>query len=168
MSAAASAAVLVMAGRRGSGGRAGRGCRIEGALSAQMSEQSLPSAGPVESERFEEGRAEFGGHDVVQDGINGRIEVEHDSTKVEDVVISLDAEVFNVFVRRQDEPQGENAEGQEADEEEDDNRAQHRHHLAPGPQIGVDAVGSGRYRRRRLHLIPRDAERELVRRRQGV
>ncbi len=126
----AASAVLVMAGRCGSGGRAGRGCRIEGALSAQMSEKSLPSAGPVESERFEEGRPEFGGHDVVEDGIDGGIEVEHDSTKVEHVVVRLGSHHLDVLVRRQDEPQREDLEGQEADEEEDDHRAQHRHHLS--------------------------------------
>lgn len=67
-------------GRTGSGARRGR--RIEGALSAQVAQQSLPPTGPREAKSLEESCAEFGRHDVVQNGIDGRIEVEHDSTKV--------------------------------------------------------------------------------------
>lgn len=68
------------------------------------------------------------------------------------MIIRLWAHHLNVFVRRHDEPQRKDFEGQEANEEEDDNRAQHRHHLATSPQVWVDVVCSGRYRRRRLHL----------------
>ena len=144
--------LVLAAGRGRMGGRARRGGRVEGALAAQVAQEPLAPPGPREPEGFEEGRPEFGGHDVVEDGIDGGIEVEHDSTKVEHVVVRLGSHHLDVLVRRQDEPQGEDLEGQEADEEEDDDRAQHGHHLATGPQVGVDVVRPGRHRRRRLHL----------------
>ena len=103
---------MVVAGTGGIAGRAGRGRRIERALSAQVSQQTFLPSSPRQSERFEEGRPEFGRHDVVQDGIDGRIEVEHDAAKVQRVVISFDAHRFHLLVRRQDDPQRKNAERQ--------------------------------------------------------
>ena len=142
--------VVLAAAARRCGARRRR--RVERALPAEVTQQPLAPAGPREAERLEESRPELGRHDVVEDRVDGRVEVEHHPAEVEGVVVGLHAETLHVLVGRQDDPQREEAERQQADEEEDDHRAQHGHHLAAGAQVRVDAFGSRSHRRRRLHL----------------
>lgn len=117
-----------------------------------MAQQTFSPAGPSQSERFEESRAEFGRHDVVQNRIDGRIEVEHDTTEIQSVIVSFNTHRLHLLVGRQDDPQRENAERQQTNEEESHYGAQHGNHLAACSQVWVDAVAPGRYRRRCLHL----------------
>ena len=120
VAAGASAAVAVavaVAARRGG--------RVERALAAEMAQQSL--AVPRQSQRFEEGRPELGRHDVVQDGVDGRVEVEHDPAEVEPREPGHRV-VRDVLVRRQDEPQRQHPERHQADEEEHHHRTQLPNH----------------------------------------
>ena len=53
--------LVLAAGRRGRlGGSAGRGGRVECTLAAEVTQQSLPTSSPSESQGFEKGRTEFG------------------------------------------------------------------------------------------------------------
>ena len=129
-------------------GRRGRRCRrrVERTLTAQVAQQ--PFAVPRKAEGFQEGRPKFGRHDVVQDGIDGRVDVEHDATEIEHVVVGLGPDVFYLLGAAQNNPQREYAKWQQAQEEEDDHGSQHGHYLASRPRVRVVAGV------RRRHLRP--------------
>lgn len=93
-----------------------------------------------EATETQETVAEFGGHEVVQDGIDGGVDVGHDATEVEDVVVGLQSQ--DGFLRCHDDPEGESAEGHEADEERQHHGAKHQHHLLPVPQNAVLGPGA--------------------------
>lgn len=80
----------------------------------------------------EEAGAELGAHQVVEDGVDGGVEVDHDAAEVEDVVVVLDAEPLHRLVRDDDDPEDEDAEGYEAEEEAEDDGAEHEDDLASG------------------------------------
>ena len=57
-------------------------------------------------------------------------------TEVEDVEVQLEVDVVEYFVGRDDDPHGEDLEGEEAGEEEEDDGAEHHHDLLPAPGDG--------------------------------
>lgn len=80
--------------------------------------------------------SELGGHDVIEDGIDGRVDVEHDAGKVEHDVKRLDGDDVHYLDLQGDDPQREDLKGQHAGEEEDDDGGQHCDNLLPGAQNG--------------------------------
>lgn len=81
-----------------------------------------------------EALSELGRHDVVQDGVDGGVDVEHDPREVEEQVEGFHInDIENIDLQSHD-PQGEDLEGQHAREEEADHGEQHCHHLFPGSQ----------------------------------
>lgn len=78
---------------------------------------------------FLEPLAKLGRHDVVQDRIDGRVDVKHDSREVQEKVERFNIHYVKYINLQGDNPQGENLEGEHACEKEADHRDQHCHHL---------------------------------------
>jgi len=99
---------------------------------------------------------ELGRHEVVQDGIERRVYVQHDAAEEQQQVKVLDAQQLHDVVvgRRQDDPQDERPERQQAHEEGHDHGAQHEHHLPAVPERRP--VGVGRHRSRIGHQVTGD------------
>lgn len=83
----------------------------------------------VAVEELLETLTELGRHQVVENRIDGRVQVQHDPAEVQQVVVGLHAQTLHVFVRCNDDPQGEHAKGQEAGEECHYDSAQHENDL---------------------------------------
>lgn len=80
-----------------------------------------------------ETRAEFRTHQVVEDGIYGRVQVDHYPAEVEDVVVLLHAQPVHVFLRYYYDPEREHSKWYETQEEAQNYGAQHEDDLPPGP-----------------------------------
>lgn len=78
--------------------------------------QIWPTIAP-ESTEPHESIAELGGHEVVEDRVDGGVDVDHDSGEVEQVVVRLDVEREHCFLWCHDDPEGEGAEGHQTHEE---------------------------------------------------
>lgn len=65
----------------------------------------------------------------VENWIDAGIQVEHNSTKVENVVVKLLPHAFHPRVRSQDDVHCKNSEWEQTDEEKEYNCCQHDHHL---------------------------------------
>jgi len=95
--------------------------------------------------------SEPGGHGVVEDRVDGGVDVEHQTREVQEVVEQLHVYMFMDLVRRYDHPYGQNLEGKKTGKEEYDNSAQHPHYLPPAlgdgsrlsarNYLAADAVG---------------------------
>ena len=99
--------------------------------SLPLEQERLPA-----SEDSPEPVSEPGGHRVVEDGVDCGVDVEHEAAEVEDVEVKLGVDVVEYLVGRDDDPHGEDLEGEEAGEEEEDDRAEHHHDLPPAPGDG--------------------------------
>lgn len=66
----------------------------------------------VAVEELLEALAELGRHQVVQDRIDGGVQVEHDPAKIKQIVIRLHAQTLQIFIRSDDDPQREHAKRQ--------------------------------------------------------
>lgn len=110
---------MVLAAGAGSGGRG----RVKGTLPAEVLLAALYAA------EAHEAVAELGGHKIVQDGVDGRVKVEHDPAEEEQVVVAGRAQRHHVLRGDDDDPEGEGPERQQADEEGQHHRTQHHHHL---------------------------------------
>ena len=110
------------------GAVSGCGCGncVECSPSTEMKFQAPFGSDATESQ---ETVPELGGHEIVQDWIDGGIDVGHDATEVQDVVVGLQSK--DVFLRCHDDPEGESAEGHKADEERQHHGAKHHHYLLP-------------------------------------
>ena len=78
---------------------------------------------PRQSQRFEKGCSEFGRHDVVEDWIDGRVNVDHDATEVECREPCFRV-ICKVLVGSQNKPQRQHSERHQTDEEEHHHCAQ--------------------------------------------
>lgn len=136
--------VALEAGRRagGGGGAAARVRRRRGhrALAAQV---PVGPRAAAQAAQPPEPVAELGRHQVVQDRVQGGVDVHHDPAEEQQQVEVLDADQLHDVVvgRRQDDPQDERAERQQAQEERRDHRAQHEHHLPAVPERRSVRVG---------------------------
>lgn len=83
-------------------------------------------------------------HQVVQDRIDGRVQVDHDPGRVQYDVVVLEAQVQERVFRDQYDPHGEHAEREQAHEERQDDGGQHEDHLSAGALIAraVRAAGA--------------------------
>lgn len=107
--------VAVAVGRRG---RRVQRRTVDGALAGD---------GRPQAEQAQEAAAEFRRHQIVEDGIDGRVQVSHNAAKVDDgeVRVGRDLDVGH---------QRDHTERQQAHEEAHHHRAQHGHHLSvPSP-----------------------------------
>lgn len=84
---------------------------------------------PFAATQFPEALSEFRRHQIVQNGIDGRIQVEHDATEVQAIVVAFEAESLHHFIGHNDDPQCEYAKRNEAKEKGQNHRAKHEHHL---------------------------------------
>lgn len=84
-----------------------------------MAEEQLPPAASAASAETLESVAEFRGHQVVQDRVDGGVGVLHNAREVEETVVSFHAEDLN-GVGEDDDPDGEDAERKQAEEERQD------------------------------------------------
>lgn len=87
--------------------------RVAGAGCARRA----PTQTAAHAAQAREAVAELGRHQVVQDGVDGRVEVEHDAAEVEQVVVALDAQRRHRLRGHDDDPQGERPERQQTQEE---------------------------------------------------
>jgi len=87
---------------------------------AQAGEQQPPEAA-----------AELGGHQVVQDRVHGRVQVEHKAREVQQIVVAGDAQALHIFGAGKDHPQGEGSEGQQADKKAGHDGHEHEDDLLP-------------------------------------
>lgn len=81
--------------------------------------------------------SELGGHQIVQNRVDGRVEVQHDSAEVKDVVVPLHTQAVHLFRGHEYEPEGEDPERDETDEEQEDYSAQHEDHLLSGTRVAA-------------------------------
>ena len=81
-------------------------------------------------------RYQPGGHRVVQDRVDGGVDVEHQAAEVEDVEVELEVDMVEYLVGGDDHPHGQHLEGEETGEEEEDDRAEHHDDLPPAPRDG--------------------------------
>lgn len=102
-----------------------------------------------------EARAELWRHEVVQDGVDGRVEVVHRAAEVEYVEVLLDAQIEDRLVADEDDPECESPEGQQAEEEQQHDGAEHEHDLPAAPAVALLAAESGATVGRR-HQVARD------------
>ena len=63
-----------------------------------MTQESLASSGPRQSERLEESGAEFGAHHVVEDRVDGRVEVQHHATEIERLFLNISNEFQIILI----------------------------------------------------------------------
>lgn len=105
-------------------------CRsgVEGALVHSVNEL-LAYDKRSTAEQSEESLAELGRHEVVQNGIHGGVQVQHDPAEVQNVVVLLDSQCKNIFLGCDYDPQSEPAKRQQAHEETDHDRGQHENDL---------------------------------------
>ena len=75
-----------------------------------------------------------GGHGVVQDGVDGRVDIEHEAAEVKDVEVDLEVDMIKYFIRRDHHPHSQDFERKEAGEEEDDDGPEHDDDLSPPPR----------------------------------
>lgn len=106
----------------------GRRCRVERPLSAEV--QVWLSS---ESTETRETVSELGGHEIVEDRVDGGVDVGHDTTEVEQVVVDLDVEGEDGLFWRHDDPECKGAERHQAYEEREYHGSKHHHHLFPVP-----------------------------------
>ena len=99
--------------------------------SLPLEQERLPA-----SEDSPEPVSKPGGHRVVEDGVDGGVDVEHEAAEVEDVEVKLGVDVVEYLVGRDDDPHGEDLEGEEAGEEEEDDGDEHDDDLAPRTDHG--------------------------------
>lgn len=81
------------------------------------------------AEKLQETVPKLGRHQVVEDGVDCRVHVQHDSTKVQDNVESLEPNGHDVLARDDDYPQGQSTEWEQTEEEADNYCTQHKHNL---------------------------------------
>lgn len=79
--------------------------------------------------------AEFGRHQIVEDGVDGGVEVEHNATQIQEAVVGVDADIMDCVAISDYYPQSENAKREEASEERHDHGHQHQHHLEQKQEI---------------------------------
>ena len=77
--------------------------------------------------------AELGGHDIVKDGIQSRVCVEHDPAKVQKVVVQF--HVGKGIMIREKYVQSKDTEREETKEESEYDGAQHEYNLSASPVI---------------------------------
>lgn len=106
----------------------GRGGGAEGSVSGAFEIQSTSRFGAD----YEAG-AEFRTHQVVEDRIYGRVQVDHYPAEVEDVVVPLHAQSVHAFLGYYNNPQRKHPEGYQTQEKAQHHRAQHEDDLPPGP-----------------------------------
>lgn len=105
----------------------GLGAGVEGAVVVVAMASSAPAAS---LEDASEAVSELGRHDVVEDGVYCRVDVEHDSGKVEEGEVGLFVDDVHDVDGRGHDPQGQQLEGQDAGKEDDHHGKEHAHHLA--------------------------------------
>lgn len=86
----------------------------------------------------------LGTHQIVQDRIRHRVQIDHDAAEVQKDVVAFRAQFVNRLFGRNDNPEGERAERDQTDEETDDDGAEHEEDLAPRPRRITVAVERGR------------------------
>lgn len=86
----------------------------------------------------------LGRHQIVENRIDGRVEVEHNAARVQNAVIVVQFHAHQVIAGRQNYPQDEDAERQQAQEEGHHHRDQHGDHLFSGSRVerALRAVGA--------------------------
>lgn len=100
--------------RRRRGVRVGHRRARDGALAREL----------LQAEQSQETVAKFRRHEIVQDGVDGRVEVDHDATEIDEHVV-----VFGTLLQAPIVDDREQAERQKANEEAHHHRSQHCHHL---------------------------------------
>lgn len=113
---------------------------------------------PVSTQAEEPAEAfpELGRYGIVQDWIDGRVDVEHDTTKIEEVVEYLQAHMRLDGTWRRDNPQDEDSIWQEAKEKAEHHGHEHEDHLPPCPHLGL-LRGRAAERTPVKHQLLRDA-----------
>ena len=71
-----------------------------------------------------------GGHCVVEDGVDSRVDIEHQAAEVEDVEVHFYVDMVQDFVRGDHHPHCQHFEREETGKEKHDHCAQHDHYLA--------------------------------------
>lgn len=85
----------------------------------------------TEAAEPEESLPELRGHQVVQDWIDGGVQIEHHPAEVEQGEVTLDAKVDDHFDRDDQDPKRECSKRQQTQEETEHHCAEHQHHLLP-------------------------------------
>lgn len=91
----------------------------------------------LETQQFAKAVSELGRHQVVEYRVHCRVQVQHDATEVQQVVILLDADAVDHFGRFYDNPQRQRSERQQTQEERHNYRSQHHDHLPPVAERGT-------------------------------
>lgn len=120
LDAPALALVALRAAQVGRGG-------VEGAL-PRARRQLVPHRGPA-AQQPQEALAELGRHQIVQNGVQRRVDVQHDPAEVQQRVVAVDAELQNRLRRHNYNPERERAERQQTNKETKNDGAEHKHHL---------------------------------------
>ncbi|KDR21337.1 hypothetical protein L798_03970 [Zootermopsis nevadensis] len=111
------------------------GARIRGCRSRPSPQKNRIS--PSQPAHTHESVSKLRGHQIVEDWVDGRVEIQHGSTKVQDVVVTLYAEAMNLLRGHKYEPDGKYPEGNETDKERENDGAQHEDHLLSGTRVGT-------------------------------
>lgn len=82
-------------------------------------------------------RAELGGGHIVEDRIDRRVDVEHDPTKVKDIVEAVNSQNGLVLLRHHNDPKEEHADREKAEEIEKDYSGHHHNYLPTCPCLWV-------------------------------
>lgn len=96
-----------------------------------------PDPTSLPQEHSYERRAELGGGHVVEDRVDGGVDVVHDAAEVEEVVVDVDAQGVDGLMGDGHDPEEEYTQRHQTQEEEEDYRGQHHDHLPPRPHLRV-------------------------------
>ena len=80
--------------------------------------------------------SELGGHQVVEDGVDGGVDVEHDAAKVEEEVEGLNVNHLKEVDGESHDPEGEDLEWEHARKKDGHHDHQHVDNLLSGAQNG--------------------------------
>ena len=87
--------------------------RVAGARGARRP----PTQAATHAAQTRKAVAELGRHQVVENRVDGRVEVDHDAAEIKQVVVALNAQRHHRLRRNDDDPQGQRPERQQTQEE---------------------------------------------------
>ncbi len=96
----------------------------------------MPLHGRATEDSFES-VAKFGRYEIVTNWVDGTVDVQHDSGKIQNIQIPLQAELQNVFLGCPQQIEAHSLHWEQADEEADDDGEKHEHDLFACLQIGL-------------------------------